>query len=232
MARIRSIKPEFWTSEQVMECSPIARLMFIGIWNFCDDHGRHPCSPKQIKALIFPSDEISVETIRRLFDELSTNGLVEIYSIDGKEYFQVTGWKHQKIDKPQPSKYPPRTSQTNRPVVEHSANGIDGEEGRGEDKKERKQEEEAAPAASTTVNSYAFEAGVIRLNQKDFDQWKLAYRNLNLEAELLALAPWAAEQRSWFNAVKGALTKRSRDTGLKLEIAKSQPESQPSRVIL
>ena len=41
MARIRSIKPEFWTAEQVMECSPMARLLFIGMWNFCDDGGNH-----------------------------------------------------------------------------------------------------------------------------------------------------------------------------------------------
>ncbi len=44
MARIRSIKTEFWTAEQVMECSPIARLLFIGMWNFCDDGGNHPAT--------------------------------------------------------------------------------------------------------------------------------------------------------------------------------------------
>ena len=42
MARIRTIKPEFWTSEQVVDCSPTARLLFIGLWNFCDDGGVHP----------------------------------------------------------------------------------------------------------------------------------------------------------------------------------------------
>ena len=29
MARIRSVKPEYWTSEQVMECSPTARLLLL-----------------------------------------------------------------------------------------------------------------------------------------------------------------------------------------------------------
>lgn len=41
MARIRTIKPEFWTAEQVMELSRDARLLFIGMWNFCDDAGVH-----------------------------------------------------------------------------------------------------------------------------------------------------------------------------------------------
>ena len=106
MARIRSIKPEFWTSEQVMECSPNARLLFIGLWNFCDDAGRHPVSAKQIKALIFPADDLSAEDVRGMVDELSENGLISLYVVGGKEYFQITGWHHQKIDKPQAPKYP------------------------------------------------------------------------------------------------------------------------------
>jgi hypothetical protein len=106
MARYRTVKPEFWTSEQVMECSPITRLMFIGVWNFADDAGRMPLSVKAIKAQVFPSDDVTSETIRGMIDELSSNGLIKIYSIDGKEYLQVTGWHHQKIDKPQKPKYP------------------------------------------------------------------------------------------------------------------------------
>lgn len=106
MARIRSIKPEFWTSEQVMECSPNARLMFIGMWNFADDCGRLPCSPKSIKAQIFPSDDISLDTIRGMINELSANGLLLIYSVEDKDYLQITGWSHQRIDKPQAAKYP------------------------------------------------------------------------------------------------------------------------------
>lgn len=119
MARIRSIKPEFWTGEQVMECSPNARLLFIGLWNFCDDHGRHPLSPKQVKALIFPADPFTTDEVAGMFAELSANGLIRTYTVAGKEYFEVTGWHHQKIDKPQKPKYP-------APVAEHSPNGIDG----------------------------------------------------------------------------------------------------------
>lgn len=105
MARIRTIKPEFWSSEQVMECSPLARLMFIGIWNFCDDGGRHPASAKTIKALVFPGDDITADEIQALLLELSLNGLLSLYEASGKQYLQVSGWQHQKIDKPT-FKYP------------------------------------------------------------------------------------------------------------------------------
>ncbi|WP_095148198.1 DnaT-like ssDNA-binding domain-containing protein [Pseudomonas sp. Irchel s3a18] len=100
MARIRTIKPEFWTSEQVMECSALARLLFIGIWNFCDDAGNHPLSPKSLKALVFPGDDITALQISDLLAELESNGLLSVYSYSSKQYLHVNGWHHQKIDKP------------------------------------------------------------------------------------------------------------------------------------
>ena len=89
-----------------MECSVTARLMFIGLWNFADDCGRLPCSPKTIKAQIFPNDNINSETIRGLINELSSNGLLLIYTTENKDFLQITGWQHQRIDKPQAPKYP------------------------------------------------------------------------------------------------------------------------------
>lgn len=68
-------------------------------------------------------------------------------------------------------------------------------------------QEDAASAAAP----YAFESGAIKLNRRDFDQWIQAYIHLDLTAELLSLSEWAGQQRSWFNAVKGALAKRNRD---------------------
>ncbi|PPA04560.1 hypothetical protein C4E44_08385 [Pseudomonas sp. MWU12-2312b] len=100
MARIRTVKPEFWTSEQVMECSALARLLFIGIWNFCDDAGNHPLSPKTLKALVFPGDDITANQVADLLAELESNGLLSVYSHSAKLYLHVNGWHHQKIDKP------------------------------------------------------------------------------------------------------------------------------------
>ena len=131
MARIRTIKPEFWTSEQITECQPLTRLVFIGIWNFCDDAGRMNASPKQIKALVLPADDISADIVRGMLDELVSHGLINRYTVDGKDYLQVTGWKHQKIDRPQPPKFPPPPGH----IVEHSSNDRcaldDGREGKG-----------------------------------------------------------------------------------------------------
>lgn len=106
MARIRSVKPEFWTSEQIAECSPTARLAFIGMWNFCDDYGVHPASCARLKMEVFPADAISSADVRRMIDELLSNGLLQEYEIDGTLYWLVTGFdKHQRPDT-KTGKYP------------------------------------------------------------------------------------------------------------------------------
>ena len=106
MSRIRTIKPEFWTSEQVMECSPLARLLFIGLWNFCDDQGVHPASPKTLKAEVFPGDDITTTTVQDLVQELLDQRLVATFTAKDKCWWYVTGWRHQLITRPSAPKYP------------------------------------------------------------------------------------------------------------------------------
>lgn len=115
MARIRSIKPEFCVSEQLAECSPNARLVFVLMWMFCDDQGIHPAKPKTLKAEIFPMDEFTGDQVAGWVGELVKAGLLKEYKAGSENYWIVTGWeRHQKIDKPS-AKYP-------RPFDEPSPN--------------------------------------------------------------------------------------------------------------
>ncbi|WP_286798093.1 hypothetical protein [Pandoraea sp. 64-18] len=100
MARIRSVKPEFWTSEQVMDVSRDARILFIGMWNFCDDAGIHSANEKRLKAEVFPADDLTSADVRRMVDELLRVGLLDEYEVAGQRFWIVTGWHHQKIDQP------------------------------------------------------------------------------------------------------------------------------------
>lgn len=105
MARIRTTKPEFYTSEQVMNLSIPARFAFQGLWTFCDDGGNHPASSKTLKAEIFPSDDLTSVEVQTLVEEMVGQGLLALYEANGKQYWHVTGWHHQRIDKPS-YKYP------------------------------------------------------------------------------------------------------------------------------
>lgn len=100
MGRIRSVKPEYWTSEQVMSLSRDARLLFIGLWNFSDDGGNHPASAITLKAEVLPGDLITADQVMAWIDEMIEQGLLEEYEADGKTFWHVTGWKHQRIDQP------------------------------------------------------------------------------------------------------------------------------------
>lgn len=130
MPRIRTIKPEFWTSEQVVECSTNARLLFIGMWNHCDDAGVHPASVKRVKMEVFPSDPFTDSDVSGWIEELVAAGLLGRFEADGKAYWFVTGWHHQKIDRPS-YKFPRPPSENSaagnspterRPLAEHSSN--------------------------------------------------------------------------------------------------------------
>jgi hypothetical protein len=159
MARIRTIKPEFWTSEQIMDCKPVTRLLFIGLWNFVDDFGRAPVAPRTIKAQVMPGDELSGADIQDMLNELSSHGLILFYSANDKEYFEITGWaKHQKIDNP--SKYkvcPAPFSEQSQIVAIPSDESLSiGLEGKGGDRKGKK-ESCPVPKRTRTMEKYSEE---------------------------------------------------------------------------
>lgn len=122
MARIRTIKPEFCTSEQVAECSPNARLLFVLLWMFCDDGGRHPASIRRLKMECFPADSFTDKQMQNWIDELIQHGLLEHYLVDGQGFWQVTGWHHQKIDQPT-YKYPNREGFVERSAPKRRTHG-------------------------------------------------------------------------------------------------------------
>lgn len=107
MPRIRTIKPEFCVSAQVAECSKNARLLFVLMWMFCDDNGVHPANPKQLRMECFPGDDdMTAAVVTGLVNELLEQKLLTEYENNGQRFWLVSGWKHQRIDKPQPGKYP------------------------------------------------------------------------------------------------------------------------------
>lgn len=104
MARIRTIKPEFWTDDVLVQLPFQARLLFIGIWNFADDHGALEENADRLRMQIFPA-EPSLDA-SELIDLLVAANLLERFVDDeGKRVVQVRNWhKHQKVDNPAKSR--------------------------------------------------------------------------------------------------------------------------------
>nr|WP_295828277.1 hypothetical protein [uncultured Azospirillum sp.] len=83
MARIRSCFPGQWTDEDFVECSPLARLLVIGLRNEADDQGVFEWKPRALKMRLLPADDINVSD---LLEELAAHRQVMPYEVDGKAY--------------------------------------------------------------------------------------------------------------------------------------------------
>lgn len=98
MARIRSIKPEFFKHEglQAAEAKtglPL-RLAFIGLWTLADREGRFRWRPRVIATDLFPFDGYDMAAI---LDALLAAGFVERYEVAGEVYGCIpTFLKHQR----------------------------------------------------------------------------------------------------------------------------------------
>jgi translation initiation factor IF-1 len=65
MPKIRGVKPDYWTDEDIVDLSIPARLLFIGLWNYACDNGHLQDKPKQIKMRVLPGDDINVSELLR-----------------------------------------------------------------------------------------------------------------------------------------------------------------------
>lgn len=150
MARIRTIKPEFWLNEELSQVSEPARLVAIGLLNLCDDDGWFKSHVRLVESALFPFSEPSV-SIHECLTQLSEIGYIKIYNgVDSKQYGMVVNFdKHQKVNRPTPSKIKGLIDFTEDSVSSHEqlTGGKErkGKEGKGTGNRE--QGKEISPAA-------------------------------------------------------------------------------------
>ena len=100
MARIRTIKPEFFRHEGLYEAEqkeklPL-RLAFIGLWTAADKEGRFKWQPRALKLDCLPYEDCDFS---RVLDALATRGFIQKYEHEGQFYGVIPSWKaHQVIN--------------------------------------------------------------------------------------------------------------------------------------
>lgn len=109
MARIRSMKPDAFTSLTLSDVERGVRWTFAGLWTHCDDEGRAEWEPRLLKAAIYPVDDsMTPDAICADMKELDRIGAVCFYSVAGKNYVHVPSWSmHQHPNRKVDSKLPP-----------------------------------------------------------------------------------------------------------------------------
>lgn len=108
--RIRTIKPEFWRSDDITRLSREHRLLFVGLWQYVDDNGVGIDDYRAIAADLFALEEDQNEVrtfIREGLATLSRGLLIYRYEVAGRRYIQVRNFtRHQRVDKPNKPRYP------------------------------------------------------------------------------------------------------------------------------
>lgn len=108
MARIRTIKPDAFLSESLSSIPRGSRWTFAGLWTYLDDEGRGRADARLIHAALYAIDDTTtVQDVADDLDSLEKLGAVCRYETAGKTYIHATGWHHQKINRPTPSRIPP-----------------------------------------------------------------------------------------------------------------------------
>lgn len=101
MPRNRMIKADFWGDEKIAALSLKARLLFIGLWNFSDDHGVCRAHPVYIKSNIFPYDDLKKTAIEQLIKEICDKKFAILGNHNDEAYIFIKNFeKHQTISRP------------------------------------------------------------------------------------------------------------------------------------
>ncbi|MCO5147534.1 MAG: hypothetical protein M9895_15310 [Aquamicrobium sp.] len=203
MARIRTIKPEFFKHEELFDAEvetglPL-RLAYAGLWTQCDREGRFAWRPRQLKIDILPYDEVDFS---RVLDALATRGFVVKYTCDGRDFGFVLSWRrHQVINNRETASVlppPPEkieeidASSTRQSRVAHAGK----EEGKG---RERKGKEEPDGSLSETSSDAPLKAARKQTYPEAFEAFWSDYPRTPNMSKPKALAAWkklAAEDRS------------------------------------
>lgn len=181
MARIRTIKPEFWVDDVMVELPFEARLLFIGLWNFVDDEGFIEDKPKRIKMQIFPADDVLIEDS---LSALCDAGRLHSFDSDQGPLLQVANWgRHQKINRATATRFSGITPRNRPSSVSAHAPISDDSRGKG---KERKGKD---------LNPLPDESGgdPKSIYPDDFEQWWKSYPRKTAKGD--ALKAWKQLKR-------------------------------------
>lgn len=104
MARIRTIKPEFFSHEEIFDAEiesglPL-RVAFIALWTLCDREGRFKWEPRRLKIGCLPYDELDFS---RVLDALTTRGFIVRYTVKGVEYGCIPSLTEHQVFNPRES---------------------------------------------------------------------------------------------------------------------------------
>lgn len=190
MARIRTIKPEFFRHEGLFagekESGLPLRVAFAGLWTAADREGRFEWRPRNLKLDCLPYDDVDFAMV---LDELAKRGFIVKYKVGLGVYGMIPGWRdHQVVNNRELSSTIPSISEgiditselTRAPRVPHACPTRHGNcKGEREREGEGERKEEVIPKGLTSFavndekSSFPADEKLVKKNRKskaiDFD---------------------------------------------------------------
>lgn len=178
MARIRTVKPEFWTHPVMSKLSDEVRLAAIAILNIADDEGYFYAEPATLRNLVWPFDESSKKA-QRILQDLSFAGWIEVknHPTHGPIGLVVNFTKHQRVDKPSPSKI--KDYYYSKNVLGTLQESSKTEQGTGN-----------REITSVSHDKIVFDGSSFQNLNGQLKVWKEAYPAIDVEAEIKKAAAW------------------------------------------
>jgi len=127
MARIRSVKPEYWSDATIATFDYFTRLFYIALWNFADDEGRGRALCRELAGFAFPlDDDLPNSEVERALQALANAGRIVLYESSGIRHFQILKFnEHQNINRPTASRLPAPSVSTHGVLTEPSSEKVD-----------------------------------------------------------------------------------------------------------
>ncbi len=202
---------------------PVVRLGAIGLLNLADDGGYFMATPALVRSALFPLDEDSTNA-RRVLATLSSVGYIETrnHPTHGDVGMVVNFAKHQRIDRPSPSKIRDYFDSTNvrRTLDDHSllyqGSGIKGKEqgaGSVEVSPAAPRPKRFVPPTLLEVTDYC----KTRQNGVDAEQFLNRYESNGWLVGKSPMKNWQAAIRTWekngFSSTQAPQTSPAKDCG-------------------
>lgn len=189
MAKIRTLKSEFFRNANISRAGRTAKLLAAGlVLTVADDEGRFRAAPDQIRGEVFTHDEVTTDEVQAALGALADESVdfIRLYTVNNRPYGCMPGWKeHQRVP---PSRFvksklpaPPNTKKRRQLSAESQASDIDsqatrssragvGMEGRGRERKGR-DTPIGSPVGETDALVLATQVSLSPVEQV-FDAWR------------------------------------------------------------
>ena len=203
MARIRTIKPEFFTSEDIVSLTPLARLFYVSLWCESDREGRFEWKPRTFKLRYLPGDDCNVDALGK---ELTDAGLVVLYEVDGKTFAEIPSFtKHQIINnRESESQIPSRVkhaSSTRKPRVLAEGKGREGKEGVSTEPQSDSPPPSVPPSA--VVEIPLVDKTEYPVTQDMVDEWSQTFPAVDVVAALRRMRTWCTANPTQKKTARG-----------------------------